>query len=250
MKVGEDLEKLSAGKFLLDTGLLFEINRKVLHPFGLALQVMEYGEEDQDPNHKAGDVVLGEFLEDYRHDPEGMLFGEKSFQDGIAKLQRFMQEFGFARLQTRKDALRYTIQHPEVDFINPHVSGPKPIVKMSERFNIPDNAVKTTPEQFETEQAVKANTGPLMTAEEASEINVAERNMVLRAQAKMKKGITTSGVIEVPGEEYVIVEHAMPAGGPCPDPKVVSQKIRGGGTITFCASCGAQLKDSDLTNAK
>jgi hypothetical protein len=41
MKIGEDNTRIPAGEFLLNTGLLFEINRKVLHPFGLALELVE-----------------------------------------------------------------------------------------------------------------------------------------------------------------------------------------------------------------
>jgi hypothetical protein len=57
-----------AAKFLLETGLLAEINRVVLHPRGLALAVYVHDETDF--------VTFTNRLYDNREDPEGIVMGD------------------------------------------------------------------------------------------------------------------------------------------------------------------------------
>lgn len=92
----------NSARFLLDSGLLFEINRKVLHPLGLAMSV----ELDDDSNTK---VVFGDIV-DSRDDPEGFIFSPESFLDGIDKLGQYMEEFGQKALNSRLEKLGYIIQ--------------------------------------------------------------------------------------------------------------------------------------------
>lgn len=73
------MKKLPAAGFLSDNGLLFEINRKVLHPRGLALEVIE----DDD-----GTLTMSQELQDHR-DSGGIHFGEESIERGKEKLERF-----------------------------------------------------------------------------------------------------------------------------------------------------------------
>lgn len=96
-----EVKKISqAAKFLLDNGLLFEINRKILHPVGLALEI------DVNDKDKA---VFGP-LWDCREDPEGIIYDEEVLADGFEKLNKFMEEHGNHRLETRKENLGYVIQ--------------------------------------------------------------------------------------------------------------------------------------------
>lgn len=81
-------------QFLKDKGLLFELNRAVLHPLGLTLQV--------DADGKA------ELLQ--TDDPAGMLFAQSEFLDGEAKLMDFMEEEGASRLAARKAFLQFVEQ--------------------------------------------------------------------------------------------------------------------------------------------
>jgi hypothetical protein len=81
-------------KFLKDNGLLFEINRSVLHPLGLTLQV-------------DGDGKAEVFQTD---DPAGMTFTADSFLDGESKLMEYMVREGSSRLASRKAFLRYVVQ--------------------------------------------------------------------------------------------------------------------------------------------
>lgn len=89
----------NTAKFLLDTGLLFEINRRVLHPFGLALEVVV---EDKK-------VVLGK-LWDCRKDPEGIIYTEETFKDGQDKFNKFMEEFGKEKIKTRENIMGFIEQ--------------------------------------------------------------------------------------------------------------------------------------------
>lgn len=55
--------RMSAGEFR-ELGLLQEVNRRVLHPLGLALEIVIA----EDGSTRFGEVW------DYRHDPEGIMF--------------------------------------------------------------------------------------------------------------------------------------------------------------------------------
>lgn len=90
------------GRFLLDKGLLFEINRKVLHPLGLAMEF------DVDDNDKAKFSGIWDFMDD----PEGIIYDDEVLEDGAEKYNKFMEEHGNERLKTRKEKLGYVIQEP------------------------------------------------------------------------------------------------------------------------------------------
>lgn len=92
--------------FLLDSGLLFEINRQVLHPFGLALGVMP---------SEGTDKEVGEFtIWDERQDPEGIAFSPTSFVRGVEKLNTFLEDFGIEKMAQRHTELDFIVQeHPD-----------------------------------------------------------------------------------------------------------------------------------------
>jgi hypothetical protein len=94
-----------AARFLADSGLLFEINRRVLHPLGLSLA---FGETS------AGDVAEGYelCLIDERADLQGTVFSDESFAEGLAKLGRYREAEGRgdARYDARVAALGYVVQ--------------------------------------------------------------------------------------------------------------------------------------------
>lgn len=81
-------------QFLKDKGLLFELNRSVLHPLGLTLQV--------DADGKA------ELLQ--TEDPAGMLFTQSEFLDGESRLMEYMNEEGSSRLAARRAFLQFVEQ--------------------------------------------------------------------------------------------------------------------------------------------
>jgi hypothetical protein len=81
---------------------LQEVNRVVLHPFGLGLAVAiddETGEE----------TLYG--VQDFRDDPEGLRYGEDTFDpEKIANILKIYQE----RIGPRMDKLGYFIQPMEI----------------------------------------------------------------------------------------------------------------------------------------
>lgn len=90
----------NAAQFLHDSGLLFEVNRTVLHPFGRALRVAldeNTGVPFQLDMVKTDDIT-------------GIEFGPESMAEGYAKLGQFMEQEGDLRLQARSQALGFVIQ--------------------------------------------------------------------------------------------------------------------------------------------
>jgi len=71
-------KKLPAAQFLRESGLLFKINRTVLHPLGLALAIEQ---------HDDGSLTMSEDLLDCRD--EGIYFDEESISRGEERLRRF-----------------------------------------------------------------------------------------------------------------------------------------------------------------
>jgi hypothetical protein len=79
-------------KYLIDSGLIFEINRKVLHPLGLAMVV------DVDRNNKRQLAITAIIETD---DQEGFLYDEEGYNIGKEKYQRFLDKGGQERLNSR-----------------------------------------------------------------------------------------------------------------------------------------------------
>jgi hypothetical protein len=101
--------------FLVASGLLYEINRRVLHPVGLALQVEfpdDGGPLEGDPK-PTGTIKLEAKIWDEREDPEGIIFEESTLMEGQAKFEKFMAA-QTERLQTRNEHLGYVVQAPPV----------------------------------------------------------------------------------------------------------------------------------------
>lgn len=94
------MKENEAIKFLLDSGLLFEINRTVLHPLGLALAVMVSDD---------GDCKF-DGLWDSREDPEGIIFTDEVLKEGTEKHLKYLREEGFEKLQQRYEKLGYVRQ--------------------------------------------------------------------------------------------------------------------------------------------
>lgn len=88
-------------KQLREWGLLFEINRRVLHPLGLALQMT---------TNEKGEEVFSDEIWDCREDPEGIYYEEDTFELGHEKLDRMMEEWGERKMQERYEALTFVLQ--------------------------------------------------------------------------------------------------------------------------------------------
>lgn len=89
--------------FLVNTGLLYEVNRRILHPLGLALAV-------ELPEHTT-EQESGTFrIWDAQDDPEGLLFGESGLAVDEAKLAITLTE-AKPRLDSRQKATGYVLQN-------------------------------------------------------------------------------------------------------------------------------------------
>lgn len=83
-----------------DSGLLFHINRTVLHPLGLALEITV---EDDGSARLSG-------IWDCRDDPEGIAYDEDLLKECMAKYRKYMSERGEHSLASREQRLGFTVQ--------------------------------------------------------------------------------------------------------------------------------------------
>lgn len=88
-------------KFLVDNGLIFEINRKVLHPLGLSMII------DVDPKNRKNLSITA--LED-TEDPEGFLYDSEAFEIGLEKYEKFLKKGGQSRIDERKSKYGFVEQ--------------------------------------------------------------------------------------------------------------------------------------------
>lgn len=91
-------------KFLVDNGLIWEINRKVLHPLGLAMVV------DVDRNNRR-QLKIADLAE--TEDPEGFLYEAEAFQVGKEKFEKFLRRGGQERLDARMAKYGFIEQEKE-----------------------------------------------------------------------------------------------------------------------------------------
>lgn len=108
MKSLEEIElersqvKRMSPKEFQELGFLQELNRCFLHPLGLALEILVSDDGE--------DAVFGDVW-DYRDDPEGILFSEKTLAAPEAKEKservRFLQE---SKTTERKVRLGWVVQ--------------------------------------------------------------------------------------------------------------------------------------------
>lgn len=89
----------------VDRGFLFEVNRRVLHPFGLALEVTK----DEDGNMSFGGVW------DCQDDPEGIIFDDEAFRQGLAKWCDNLVKDGLERCDIRKRLIGFVVQPDPLD---------------------------------------------------------------------------------------------------------------------------------------
>jgi hypothetical protein len=87
-------------KEFVDSGMLFEVNRRVLHPLGVAIEVIR--EED-------GTVQFGGIW-DMRDDPEGIVFEEYTFWRGMKKWCSFLAQVGQRAMLRRQGVVGFVRQ--------------------------------------------------------------------------------------------------------------------------------------------
>lgn len=78
--------------FMEENGLLFEINRQVLHPLGLQLHLTR----SEDGARARLELV------DNRASPEPIFFSAADFEEGRSRYERYMAEEGRRNIQKRR----------------------------------------------------------------------------------------------------------------------------------------------------
>lgn len=96
-------------QFLRQSGLLFEINRHILHPFGLAMVV----DKDKDSDTDEGKF----YIWDEREDKEGIVYDADTFISGTEKINTFLEDFGVEKLLGRQEELGFTHQESPDPYI-------------------------------------------------------------------------------------------------------------------------------------
>lgn len=87
-------------RYLIDNGLLFEINRKVLNPLGLALAA-----EQNPDNAKWLNLHLYETMDD-----DGIVYDEESFEFNKSKYDEYLRREGQAKILLREKLLGFIEQ--------------------------------------------------------------------------------------------------------------------------------------------
>lgn len=88
-RMTEEIKRMDIKEFR-NLGFLQEINRKFLHPLGLAMEVII----DEDGSERLGGIW------DYRHDPEGMFFVQGSIKQDRAEA---IEELRQSKVAVRRD---------------------------------------------------------------------------------------------------------------------------------------------------
>ena len=99
---------LDPAVFLVDSGLLFEVNRRVLHPHGIAL-VVDYPTTPDERAQTKETTHTSVALWDARKDQEGIIFTEETFEEGKDKLAKTVQA-AQERFKIRRSAHGYVLQ--------------------------------------------------------------------------------------------------------------------------------------------
>jgi hypothetical protein len=139
-----------AARFLSETGLLFQINRSVLHPLGLALEVSV--------DDKHGDIQFGRIW-DCRECDEGIVYGDESFKEGSDKFEEYLNKFGSNSINRRKKTFGFVEQVNTIPNRDNkiHVNVKDSIISGSEI--VEDNNIDTTSiNQTTTAKEEKADT--------------------------------------------------------------------------------------------
>ena len=207
--------------FLVEKGLLFEINRSILHPLGLALAFVYDG-------------VGGESMQilDERDDPEGFIFLEETLNHGYAKLESFMEEYGYSKLASRKAELGFIVQELELNLplgILSKTLTEETLYTEEEPTFVEELQGKDTP------KITPIKDDPIVTK---GAMSVRERNEEIKKKRGSKLGSQLAGEGIRPPEKD--------AAGKCLHVNVTKEPLGEGGYLKFCADCGIPLEDSDL----
>lgn len=231
------ISSLSVSKFLLDSGLLFQINRVVLHPLGLCLGVT-LNNDDFDAVSEDKEVLKIKALQDKGGE---WLFDDLALREGSLKYAKYMAEKGEQRLQKRQQDLGYVVQDISSVY--------KEKISIGRKLRSDSKSLKKS--------AVVSIVNTVSESKQVDKESVKERNLRLRQkvdsdsyleQREQKKeresDIDMSAILntKLPKPEINNNTNVLH----CPPHSPVSEPLKGGGNYTFCSKCGIILKDPDL----
>jgi hypothetical protein len=235
MDESQKISRIPAAKLLFDTGLLFEINRRILHPFGLAMEIL-YDDQEGALSEKDAIITMSQDIWDYRNDPEGVLYDPEELITGSEKFKRFLNTFGTSKLKKRAELLGFTIQAPAIENIpNKH-----PLIEEDYKEIDMEEVVL---DNHSIKKDYKSDGIDEVTEDQIEEMK--KKNAARRSQKSDKMKLKKI-------KKYIGKEH--PKLGK-PGQKCISTientesiPITGGSPIVMCVDCGQTLRDSDLDN--
>src|SRR5690606_13595351 len=95
-------------RLLIDNGLIFEINRKGLHPLGLAIEIGIHPD-----NSKWVSISGVSSVDD--DDEEGFIYDEETYRVGFEKYSAYLNKIGNKKMMLRKNKLGFIIQEMEIE---------------------------------------------------------------------------------------------------------------------------------------
>jgi hypothetical protein len=94
----KQLNQQETVQLLIDSGILFELNRTKLHPYGMAL---------------VAQVVNGKYELGMLTNNPGVVFDREVFKRGMTKMDKWLKTIGNGLLQARQKAVGFTAQVKE-----------------------------------------------------------------------------------------------------------------------------------------
>lgn len=243
------MDKLETARYLHNTGLLFEINRRILHPLGLAIAVTY---DDQEGALSEEEAIMGIFpyLINNSDDPEGMIFDKEALEHGSTKFRKFWNEVAKDKILERSKLLGYTIQSTK-DIDTEYKEGHTPL---ADEVDLKDNLQEKTDDIDEEIEGLKQkNASKRITPSITDKISTRKKRAAFPTNANPADVVNPTDVNESQEfkkiSKYVGKEHKKPGKpGMCISTKdnTTSAPIPGGPALVLCTECGATLKDPDL----
>lgn len=236
------MNKLTGAKFLYESGLLFEINRKVLHPLGLELEVIVYDGDDEE-GHKKGDVKIGDVW-DYRDNGEGMAYDDSTLGEGTTKLLKYLANGGFDILKSRQEKFGSIYQGIDLYSLIEKFSSVSEYTSDYSRHNISFLRKTSAAENDkETPKQITKVIKPILSIEEKNR-QLKEKYAEEEYDEDMDGRMIKKKKFNLKDLEIVQLTKSS-----CTHPpeNIEQEILKGGGSTIFCTLCGTTFKMKEET---
>lgn len=227
----QELTNFKATDFLYEKGLLFVINRMVLNPLGLTLQVAS----------EVNDPVVSLIIHE---DSSKAVYSKRELLQGAILYDSFLtEEGGLQRKEHRESSLGYIVQSiPQIggeDFTKSDT--------VSSTSQVAEPEIETITET-ETPQKLSSRGG----AADRKDLVSNTPSFSSKVSSLVDGGTPIKDFEDEPQRtidisKYKVINPTKLTNN-CNHPQnfINYEKISGGGSILFCSACGAQFSDSDL----